>query len=406
VTSDEKTYKQTHPWLSFEIDLRRAPVTLWLLLGEAKSKCEHMTQVPLLPETAQEVHRLYLAKGALATTAIEGNTLTEEEVRKHLQGELHLPPSKQYLAREVDNVVAAVNLLNTEILKGENTSPTADRIKAFNREILSGLELEEGVIPGEFRKHSVLVARYRGAPAADCEFLVGQLCEWINGPEFTAPADGPQMGVVYAIVKAVVAHLYLAWIHPFGDGNGRTARLVEFQILVAAGVPTPAAHLLSNHYNETRTEYYRQLDRASKSGGDVIPFLMYAVGGFVEQLRTQLALMHNQHRWLVWRCHVEQQLEEGRSESQWRQIRLVLALTDRPAPVPLNDLKQLTPELAAIYATRTTKTLSRDVRALEEKRLVVKSADGYRARTEAVSAMLPTRPTRRNEADVRSELID
>lgn len=57
---------------------------------------------------------------------------------------------------------------------------------------------------------------------------------------------------MYAIFKAVVAHLYLAWIHPVGDGNGRTARLVEFQILLSSGVPSPAAHLLSNHYNQTR----------------------------------------------------------------------------------------------------------------------------------------------------------
>ncbi len=38
----------------------------------------------------------------------------------------------------------------------------------------------------------------------------------------------------------------MAWIHPFGDGNGRTARLLEFLILARCGmVPLPAAHLLS-----------------------------------------------------------------------------------------------------------------------------------------------------------------
>jgi Fic family protein len=93
---------------------------------------------------------------------------------------------------------------------------------------------------------------------------------------------------VYAILKAVVAHLYLAWIHPFGDGNGRTARLVEFQILLSSGVPSPAAHLLSNHYNQTRSEYYRQLDRASKSGGELAPFIEYGARGFVAGLPLPL----------------------------------------------------------------------------------------------------------------------
>jgi Fic family protein len=121
---------------------------------------------------------------------------------------------------------------------------------------------------------------YRGAPAEDCEHLLERLCEWLNGQDFT-PREG--MDAIYAILKAVVAHLYLAWTHPFGDGNGRTARLIEFHILLSAGVPSPAAHLFSNHYNLTRAEYYRQLDRASKSGDDLIPFLSH---------------YHRQSRWL------------------------------------------------------------------------------------------------------------
>jgi hypothetical protein len=56
---------------------------------------------------AQGLHRLYLEKGALATTAIEGNTLTENEVLQHLEGTLKLPPSKEYPGQEIDNIVGA-----------------------------------------------------------------------------------------------------------------------------------------------------------------------------------------------------------------------------------------------------------------------------------------------------------
>jgi hypothetical protein len=102
-----RTFERTHSWITFHIDLRHAGPSLWMLLGEAASKCEHIAGVPLRPSVAQSLHQLYLAKGALATTAIEGNTLTEKEVLAHLQGKLKLPPSKEYLAREVDNIVAA-----------------------------------------------------------------------------------------------------------------------------------------------------------------------------------------------------------------------------------------------------------------------------------------------------------
>ncbi|MBV9999500.1 MAG: Fic family protein [Verrucomicrobia bacterium] len=107
---------------------------------------------------------------------------------------------------------------------------------------------------------------YRGAPPDDCPLLVDRLCEWFSSSDFS-PLKG--LETVYAIVKTVVAHLYLAWIHPFDDGNGRTSRLVEFYLLLHAGIPSPAAHLLSNHYNQTRTEYYRQLRNASASGGNI-----------------------------------------------------------------------------------------------------------------------------------------
>jgi hypothetical protein len=98
-----RTYEKTHPWITFKLDLRRAAPAFWMLLGEARSKCEHIANVPLRPATAEQLHLLYLAKGALATTAIEGNTLSEDEVVRHLEGKLRLPPSKEYLTREIDN---------------------------------------------------------------------------------------------------------------------------------------------------------------------------------------------------------------------------------------------------------------------------------------------------------------
>ena len=122
-----RIFERTHPWISFRIDLRQAAPSLWLLLGEAVSKCEHIAGVPLRPATAQSLHQLYLAKGALATTAIGGNTLTEQEVLAHLQGKLRLPPSKEYLGQEVDNIVAAVKSI-TERLSGADAVLTAERV--------------------------------------------------------------------------------------------------------------------------------------------------------------------------------------------------------------------------------------------------------------------------------------
>jgi len=242
------------------------------------------------PDIRADIPEVYLAKGVHATTAIEGNTLSEEEVVEHLAGRLRLPPSQAYRAREIDNIVTAYNQIAAELHGDGSRDLTADKIKHYNRLILNGLPVDEGV--------------------------------------------------------AIIAHLYLAWIHYFGDGNGRTARCVELQILFATGeVPTPATHLLSNHYNTTRDEYYRQLDAASR-----------------------------QH--------------DG-SPIAFRQRQLVLDLSKRSEPVPRSKLRDLSPKVALAYADRGDKTLTRDLNALLGHDLIVAEESGYRPRREKILALLP-----------------
>ena len=387
-----REYERTHPHLDFNLDLRTAPPSTWALLGEAKSKSEHIGRALLTPETAAELMQVYLAKGMLATTAIEGNTLSEDEVRELLAGELRLPPSREYLQREVQNVLDAFNEAYAEIVADPEQSITVERLCRFNARILEGLEVEDGVVPGELRTGSVVVGRYRAAPARDCEFLLRRLCEWLNGDSFEAPAEQPSLAAPLAIVKAVAAHLYLAWIHPFGDGNGRTARLLELQILVRAGFPPPACQLLSNHYNLTRADYYRQLDRASRAN-DELGFLNYAVRGFVDQLREQLEVIWREQYGDRWEQFVYQSFGRIHSETQHRRLRMVLALSARyretAEPVAKRDILELTPELARAYAAKTEKTLSRDVNAVLETGLIRAEEGGLVPSLEQLRGLRP-----------------
>ena len=384
--TDMKTYEETHTWLTFRADLRRASPDLWVMLGECQSKCQHIAGVPLRDETAQRLYRVYLAKGVLGTTAIEGNTLSEEEVLQHLEGKLKLPPSREYLAQEIDNIIAGCNSILSEVRERKQPVLSVARVKELNRIVLNKLALDEGVVPGEIRRYEVGVARYKGAPAEDCEYLLGRLCEWLNSQEFAPP---PNMLLVFAMIKAVLAHLYLAWIHPFGDGNGRTARLVELQILISSGVPAPAAHLLSNHYNQTRTEYYRQLDQASRSGGDVLPFLTYTVQGLLDGLRSQLAVIRNQQWEVAWENSVHDMFRDKSGPTHERRRHLILDLSSQAEPVPLVKLPEISPRLAAAYAIKTPKTLVRDVKALQQMRLLRFDKTGYKANKELILAFLP-----------------
>ena len=388
-----RTFERTHPWIAFTCDLGKAGADLWLSLGEAASKCEHISRVPLRPATAKALHQLYLAKGAAATTAIEGNTLSEAEVLKAVEGTLVVPPSKQYLKQEVENIIAACNGISQKLTEGTMHLLSADVLRDYNRLVLNLLPVKDEVLPGELRTHSVLVGSiYRGAPAEDCQYLLDRLCDWLSGPDFQAPeTSAPGTETVYAILRAVVAHIYLAWIHPFGDGNGRTARLLEFHVLMSAGVPSPAAHLFSNHYNQTRAEYYRQLDHASKSGGDIVPFIRYAVRGFVDGLREQLEKIWTQQWDVVWRNYVHERFQNRTSPSDSRQKHLALDLGDKGDWVELGMISELTPRLAKAYATKTPKTIQRDLNALVEIELIAREGRKVRARREVILAFLPLR---------------
>ena len=372
------------PWISFEIDLEKMNPAFWMILGEARSKCDHLARVPMPPDYARELHEINLSKGVHATTAIEGNTLSEEEVAAILRRR-STSTEPNYQVREVENVLKAYNSVLDVLRSTGAPRLTPVLIQQFNQQVLDGLNLPAEVKPGEIRHHSVTVGPYRGPDWERCEELVQKMCDWLNGPSFSG--DGV-MRVPVAIIKASLAHLYLAWIHPFGDGNGRTARLCEFLVLVTCGVPTSAAHLISNHCNKTRDEYYRQLQYASESGGDVTRFLSYCSSGFVEGLGEQLRWIYDRQFRLTWHEYVGMQVTGRDPDMRERRALIAQVLLFRE-PVAKRDIPRLTPELAQIYAASGPKTLTRDLNELVSIGLL-RTVDGrYQADSEVLMSLLP-----------------
>lgn len=386
-------YKTSHPWLTFSLRLPPDDYRLWLLLGEVSSKVQHLNGVPLRPDVAADLHRVYLAKGVLATTAIEGNTLSEEQVRLLVDGKLELPKSQQYLQQEVQNIIDVCNRETQELLGPDGSDRRLCRalMEQYNRDVLKGLELSEGTEPGKIREHSVLVGNvYRGAPAEDCGYLLDRLCTWLNSDEFS-PAE-EDLRIPFALIKAIVAHVYLAWIHPFGDGNGRTARLIEFHILFANGIPLPAAHLLSDHYNLTRAGYYRELAKASSSGGDLLPFIRYALRGFLDGIREQIGRIRDQQMRVAWENYVHDRFRDVKnSPTQKRRRDLVFALTDRSDLVDVAGIPLLTPKLAREYAMAGARMVQRDLNALARMDLISRRHGKVRANQHVIEAFLPRR---------------
>jgi Fic family protein len=382
----ESSHVSTHPWINFKVDLREAPVELWVQIGEAQSRIDQLQGAPLKPELHEELHNAYLTRGVHASSAIEGNTLTVEQVRRRLEGKLELPTSQARLGREIDNLLDGYNMVMRDVLEGLSTTVTPERIREFNRVVLDGLDLDAGMSPGEFRNRNGAAAGYSGVPWQEVEELVAHLCEWLGSDHFAAPS--PELSVAAILLKAMVAHLYIAWIFPFGAGNGPTARLVEYQIMVGGGLPAVVGHLLSCHYNATRTDYYLQLERSSRGGEGPVGFIGYAMRGFVDQIRLAAGELRGQQTAMAWQNYVHEKLP-GSSPSRERQRNLVLDLAQSADPVHRSRLAEVSPRVIRAYAKKTPKTLTRDINQLRARSLMVFRDGGFVANTDLIRAFLP-----------------
>lgn len=196
------------------------------------------------------------------------------------------------------------------------------------------------------------------------------------------------------MIQAIVTHVYVEWIHPFGDGNGRTGRLLEFYLLLRAGNPDIASHILSNFYNETRSEYYRQIHQANRKR-DLSDFIAYAIQGYRDGLLETLQAIQNIQFTIAWRTLVHdrfstQRYRKRRVFKRRRELMLHFPLHEA---VPLDDLPMQTINLARQYATLTSTTLLRDVKYLIDMDLVVpdEPTGGYRAHTDLLRRQMPVR---------------
>ena len=387
----------SHDFIKFPPNLGEFSPKTWLLLGEIQAKIEHIKRLPIPRDDSDMLRRMYLTKGVHSTTAIEGNSFSEAEVEKIINREMKARPSRQYQQQQIDNMVNAFNTIARDEIQGINKMFSRDLLNSYHKIVLNNLDdsLAEGVVIGGLRTHRVEVGRYLAAPPEDCARLIDHYCDWLNQEMPTLA--GYELAA--QIVKALVAHVYFAWIHPYGDGNGRMARLIEFIVLLKAGVPDVAAHLLSNFYNKTRDQYYRRLqDSHGEFRGGSYPdegnlhgFIEYALQGVKDELDDQFSIIHGMQIRTIWHdsIHTEfrKRFSENLTKSRQRQKRLILDLTDRfEQPIKKEEIRDLTPAVSRAYSQKTKRTIQRDLNELVKMELLKREAAGYKPNTDILFA--------------------
>lgn len=239
-------------------------------IGDARAACEQVAALPA-PTLAALTDRAIVA-AAHASAAIENNPLTEAACEDMYRGRDAPPGAAPLAVRELRNTLNEY----VRLADGGPLPITTENICATNRNLLCGATHHRDIVPGKIRAYPVRVGAYYPPDAAICSSLLGRLARWFNSPTWHAPGADP---FLRGALMAFIGHLYLGWIHPFGDGNGRTSRLVESSLLIErAGVPMPVALATSVFYWQNRNAYYDAWRLADLSG-EVTEFVAFAADG-------------------------------------------------------------------------------------------------------------------------------
>ncbi|WP_185154949.1 Fic family protein [Dysgonomonas sp. HDW5A] len=212
------------------------------------------------------LHRINRIKTIQGSLAIEGNTLTTDQITAILEGKPVIAPINE--VQEVRNAIKAYQMLD-EL----NPNSINDLLKAH-------LAMEGGLIDdaGRFRTQGVGVASgeeivHYAPPAERVPHLIQELFDWLNETE------------EHPLIKSCVFHYEFEFIHPFSDGNGRTGRL--WQTLILSKWRSIFKNLpIENIVYKYRKEYYHAI---AISGGEngCTPFIEFILGVIDETLATE-----------------------------------------------------------------------------------------------------------------------
>ena len=341
------------------------------LLVEASTLNAAISDLPILPKWSSQIDPDILYSSVAGTAAIEGNALNAQEVRELDEGKI---PDAGHTAKdrlEITNLIGAYRLLDQQQMDASTTSVLAESyIRELHRHITSGLPYEDN-IPGTYRNGMAKVGdKAHGGIYTppkiieDVEMLMREFIEWIDSDDLLNE---------HIFVRAALAHYHFSLIHPFWDGNGRVARLIEASLLQSAGIRY-VPKMLSNYYYRHVDDYYRAFSESIRAGKDVTPFLEFNLRGVIESLQQMKTRIADLIRVLVMREHVHF-LGSKKAISKRQNDLLTLLLDDSSGkPFTLHELQQAMP-YAMLYRKVSEMTARRDLKNLLGLKLLSVDAD-------------------------------
>ena len=246
-------------------------------LTEIAAGREIIEQAKLIPKWELKLRKEARIRNAHSSTSIEGNNLTlgqvadlaenkditamakdKDEVLNYLKALDSIP---EYAAKKTIDVKLFLKIHETltigTLRYQKDCGVLRDRAVFVGKRIFDGTRFKE-------------VAEYIPPKTKDVPRLVSEFLDWLNSNKIRE---------VSPVILAGIVHYEIARIHPFIDGNGRTARLMATLVLYKSGFDHRRFFALDDFYDENRQAYYDALKTVQASKGDITKWLEYFTEG-------------------------------------------------------------------------------------------------------------------------------
>lgn len=218
-----------------------------------------------------------LVQEAHSTTHIEGTQLTLEQSERLLAGE-NVPEARDDDKRELLNYRDAFELVAEYI---NDAGPiTEGLIREIHKRLVQGVR-GNAAAPGEYRRVPNYVVNsvtkeviYTPPSANEVPRLISELVRWINNSDDLNP-----------VLLSGLAQFQLVHIHPFLEGNGRSARLLSTLCLYQSGYDFKRLFTISEYYDRDRSQYYKAIQSVRDNNMDMTYWLEYFTVGLSTQMQ-------------------------------------------------------------------------------------------------------------------------
>ena len=338
-------------------------------IGISEASREVIMHAPLVPMWEAKFRKEAMERTVHHGTHLEGNPLSEEEVKDVLEG-------NEVIARDRDiqeilnyrNVLKFIDEVQSQIgLSGAYsfTLETMLQIHALTTEKI----LPEGSV-GQFRLRQVVIRNtktgqisYTPPPAVEVPYLIEDLIGWINSDEAKQ---------VHPILKAGIIHYEVARIHPFVDGNGRVARAIATLIMFLDNYDIRKFFSFEEYFDENPMDYYLTLQAVSNQlvldthERDLTPWLEY----FTEGVAIEL----NRVKEKVQRISVDARIKDKLGSQVMLNERqmMIMEYIHRHKGLSNKDFRKIFPDFS-------DDTVLRELKFLRQKGLVKKSGGTKKA---------------------------